>query len=133
MAGGLTLLFVTNAAILGCVRLLTHSELSEDPRDFIANSLVHWAETFGHDSRIYVALYLLLHGAVKAGLAGLLWHGTKWAYPAAIIFIGIFVIFSAYRLSLGWSIPLVAIIILDLVTLWVIGREWRARREIKAN
>ncbi len=133
MAGGLTLLFVTNAAILGWVRLLTHSELSEDPRDFIANSLVHWAETFGHDSRIYVALYLLLHGAVKAGLAGLLWHGTKWAYPAAIIFIGIFVIFSAYRLSLGWSIPLVAIIILDLVTLWVIGREWRARREIKAN
>jgi uncharacterized membrane protein len=126
MAGGLALLFVSNAAILGWVRLVTSSELSEDPHDVIANALVHWAQTFGHDSRIYAAVYLLLHGAVKAALAGSLWHGANWAYPAAIIFISVFVVFSAYRLSLGWSIPLAAIIILDLFTLLVIGREWRA-------
>jgi uncharacterized membrane protein len=133
MASGVLLLFVTNAAILGWVHLLTGSELSEDPRDVIANSLVHWAQTFGHDSRIYAAVYLLLHGAVKVGLAGSLWHGTKLAYPAAIIFIGVFVAFSVYRLSLGWSIPLAAIIFLDCFTLWIVGREWRAHGATKLN
>ncbi len=126
MASGIALLFVTNASILYWVRLLTRSELSEDPRDFIANMLVHWAESFGHDSRIYATAYLVLHGAAKITLAGLLLHGTKWAYPAALGFIGLFICFAGYRLSFGWSLPLAAIFILDLFTLWIIGREWRA-------
>jgi uncharacterized membrane protein len=127
IAGGVALTLATNASILRWVQLFTRSELSEDPRDFIANSLVHWAETFGQDSRIYVAAYLVLHGAAKITLAGLLLHGTKWAYPAAAGFISLFVAYAGYRLSFGWSLPLAAIVVLDVFTLWIIGREWRAR------
>lgn len=124
LAGGTALLLVSGPVILAWVNLLTRSELSEDPRDFIAGALLHWAEHFGRDSQFFVAAYLLFHGVVKVSLAFLLLLGKSWAYPVAIIFFSIFVGYAGYRLSLGWSFTLAGAVAFDVVTIAIIAREW---------
>jgi uncharacterized membrane protein len=131
LIGGLTLIFVSNAAILAFVRIIVRGELSEDAHDFLANGLLRWAENFGRDSRLFVAGYLLFHGAAKVSLAALLIRGVSWAYPAAIVFLTVFMAYAVYRLSHGWSLPLAAFILLDALTVWLIGREWRIGKSRK--
>jgi uncharacterized membrane protein len=125
--GGFALIFISNAEILGWAFMITRNEISEDPNDFLANSLLHWAESFGRDSRLFVAFYLLFHGVAKISLATMLMRGASWAYPAAMTFFSVFIAYSAYRLSLGWSLPLAGFVLLDALTVWLIGREWGMR------
>jgi uncharacterized membrane protein len=132
LAAGLALIFVSNAAILAFAQLVTSKEISEDAHDFLANALLHWAENFGADSRLFVAAYLMFHGAAKVTLATLLLKGVSWAYPAAMAFLGLFVAYALYRLSHGWSLPLAGFILLDVLTVWLIGRESRMRQRGKS-
>lgn len=132
LAAGLSLILVSNAAILAFARLVTRKEISEDAHDFLANALLHWAENFGADSRLFVAAYLLFHGAAKVTLATLLLRGVSWAYPAAMAFLGLFIAYALYRLSYGWSLPLAGFTLLDVLTVWLIGREWQMSKGGKA-
>jgi uncharacterized membrane protein len=125
LIAGTALILVSNAVILAFARVITRNEISEDAHDFIANALLHWAENFGRDSRLFVAGYLLFHGLAKVTLATLLIRGVRWAYPMAIVFFGLFITYALYRLSDGWSLPLAGFILLDVLTVWLIAREWR--------
>jgi uncharacterized membrane protein len=128
LISGFALIFISNAAILVWARIITRNEISEDAHDFVANALLRWAENFGRDSRLFVASYLLFHGAAKVSFATMLMRGVSWAYPAAIAFFGAFVAYAAYRLSMGWSLPLAGFILLDVLTIWLVWREWRMRK-----
>lgn len=126
LVGGLALLLIPTGAILSWVDYLTHSELLSDPTDFFANSFVHWATNFGHDTQVFAAVYLLFHGIAKSGLAALLLLGQKIAYPIAIVLFTAFVCYAGYRLHLHWSWALAAFVAFDVFTIGVIAREWRA-------
>ena len=124
--GGIALLFVQTGVIVALATALTAHELSEDPHDFVANLLTHWAASFGHSTQMFIAAYLLFHGIAKVTLATFLLMGKSWAYPAALTFFLVFVAYAVYRLSRGWSWPLAGVIVLDLVTIGLVAREWRA-------
>jgi uncharacterized membrane protein len=131
--GGSALIFVPTARITALIGLLTQRELSEDPQDVIANMLWHWATSFGHDKQVFAAVYLMLHGMAKVTLASLLIKEKNWAFPLAIAFFATFVGYSGFRLSLSWSWVLAGFMVLDLLTIWIVWREWRAKPHLTST
>lgn len=126
--GGTALLFARAGAIAALAAALTSRELSEDPHDLVANLLRRWATGFGHGAQMFAAAYLLFHGVAKVTLATFLLLGKSWAYPVAIVFFSTFVAYAVFRLSLGWTWTLSALVLLDLATIYLVAREWRAAR-----
>ena len=126
LIGGAALALIPTAEIVTLVDYLTRTELSKDPGDFVATHLMHWAENFGQGAQMFAAMYLLFHGVAKVTLATLLFRGMKIAYPIALVFFSAFVLYALHRLSLHWSWVLAAFTALDVFTIWVIAREWRA-------
>lgn len=132
IVGGTALLFVQTGAIMALATAVTVRELSEDPHDFVASLLRHWAAGFGHSAQLFTAAYLLFHGVAKVTLVTFLLMGKTWAYPVALTLFSIFVAYAMFRLSLGWSWILAGLIGLDLVTIGLIAREWRSMSASRA-
>ena len=65
LIGGLLLLFISPAGIMHLVNELTQHELSVDPHDFIANHLLHTAQSLTGGTLIYGSIYLIAHGLAK--------------------------------------------------------------------
>jgi undecaprenyl-diphosphatase len=124
--GGIALLFVQTGVIVALATTLTAHELSEDPHDLLANLLSDWAASFGHGTQMFIAAYLLFHGIAKVTLATFLLMGKSWAYPAALTFFLVFVAYAVSRLWRAWSWSLAGAVVLDLVTIGLVAREWRA-------
>jgi uncharacterized membrane protein len=123
---GAGLLFIQTGAIIAFFNDLVAPELVEDPNDTVAALVVHWANNLSHDTQVFAAIYLLLHGIAKIILVTFLLLGRTWAYPVAIVLFSAFLAYAGYRLSLKWSWLLVALVALDLITIWLIAREWSA-------
>ena len=79
LAGGAALLLVQPGVIAAWTNAVTQHELSEDPGDFLAVHLRQRGSDFGHSAQLFVAAYLLLHGAAKLLLAVSLLMGKAWA------------------------------------------------------
>lgn len=128
LVGGAVLLLLPPGAIAAWADAVTRHELSEDPGDVLANLLHRWGSDFGRNAQLFVAAYLLLHGVTKLLLAASLLMGRRWAYPVALVFLAVFMVYAGYRLAFAWSWFLVAVIILDAATIALVAREWRTRR-----
>jgi uncharacterized membrane protein len=123
--GGLLLLVVSPATIDRVVTSLTQHELSEDPHDFLATHLLKTAHGLTGSAVLFGALYLLAHGLVKVILVGALLKNQLWAYPWTIVFLGVFILYQVYRLSLKPSVGLAALTVFDAVIAWLTYREYR--------
>ena len=123
--GGLLLLVVSPATIDRVVTSLTQHELSEDPHDFVATHLLKTAHGLTGSAVLFGAVYLLAHGLVKVVLVAALLKNQLWAYPWMIVFLGIFIVYQVYRLSLEPSVGLAALTIFDAVIAWLTYREYR--------
>jgi uncharacterized membrane protein len=124
LLAALALAFTGPGAIVAFVQSITAQELSEDPGDLFSNLLRHWTAGLTQAEHFAVA-YLLLHGAIKLFLVIALLRDIRWAYPVASLFFGLFVAYMGYRLGLAWSWLLLALILFDLATLFLILLEWR--------
>lgn len=113
--------FVTRQFLLDLVQAITRSELTEDPRDFVASYLLHAAQGLSVSSQHFTAFYLLSHGVIKLWLIVGLWRKKLWYYPAAIAVFGLFILYQVYRYSFTHSLSLLLITALDVV---VIGLTW---------
>jgi uncharacterized membrane protein len=111
--GGLLLLIVTPATIDRVVTGLTQHELSEDPNDFLATHLLRTAHGLTGSAILFGAVYLLAHGLVKVILVVALLKNQLWAYPWTIGFLGVFIVYQLYRMSLKPSVGLTALTIFD--------------------
>ncbi len=121
IVGGVLAYFVTQKFLLNLVQAATQGELSEDPRDLIANYLLHQAEHLSVSAQHFAALYLLSHGVVKLALIVGLLEKKLWCYPTAIVVFGFFVVYQVFRYTFTHSLLLLLITGLDLV---VIGLTW---------
>lgn len=125
---GLVVLFVNRGAILSFSAFLTAHELAEDPHDFIANGIVQFASSFSADAKTFIAAYLLVHGAVKIFLVVNLLRGKLWAYPIAMGFLGIFLVYQIDRLLYGFSIWFFVLSIFDAILLFLVWHEYRWKK-----
>jgi uncharacterized membrane protein len=123
--GGLLLLVVSPATINRVVSSLTEHELSEDPHDFLATHLLRTAHGLTGSAVLFGAVYLLAHGLVKVILVAALLKNQLWAYPWMIAFLGIFIVYQLYRLSVRVSVGLTALTIFDALITWLTYREYR--------
>ncbi len=132
LAGGVLLLLVRPGMIRGLVLLITQHELSEDPRDLVANFLVRAAAHLSVSTQFFGFLYLLSHGIIKLVLAVSLWKAKLWSYPAAIAFFLAFILYQLYRYSYTHSIWLIFLSVLDLVFVILAWLEYmELKRELR--
>ena len=68
IAAGMFAYFVTQRFLLDLVQVITQTELTEDPRDFVAHYLLQAAQGLSVSGQRFTALYLLNHGVVKLWL-----------------------------------------------------------------
>ena len=130
IVGGLLLLLLRPDRIDTAVRVLTQHELIEDPNDFLMHLIVQSAQHLVGDAstKIFGAVFLLSHGAIKVGLVWALLRREAWAYPVAILAFAAFVAYQLYRYTHTHSIWLLALSLLDMV---VIALTWLEYRRLK--
>jgi uncharacterized membrane protein len=126
IVGGVALLVVSPGFILSVAALLTQDELTEDPRDFIANHLLDAAKHFSLTDEHFMVFYLLSHGVSKLFLVIALLREKLWAYPIALAVFGAFILYQLYRFTFTNSIGLIALSLFDLVMVELIWLEYRA-------
>ncbi len=125
---GLIALVVPPAALTNAIVFLTRNELSEDPHDFIANALLHWAQQLSIGVEIFAALYLISHGLIKFGVIFGLMKNQLWAYPLALWIFGAFAAYQTYLFAYDHSIAVALLTIFDLIVMWFIWREWLVQK-----
>ena len=121
IAGGILAYFITLQFLLKIAGLITQDELAEDPRDIIANYLLHGAQHISIGTQLFTALYLLSHGVIKLWVIVGLLRKRLWYYPTAMIVFGLFIAYQLYRFSFTHSVFLLLLTVVDFA---VIGLTW---------
>lgn len=103
---------------------ITSQEFSRDPNDLVVTLLRGAADAFVRGDRHFAAVYLIVHGLLKAAVSGLLLTGRHWAYPIGAAFVATFLAYTVHRLALHFSPLLLLFFMLDLFALFLIFREW---------
>ena len=130
MAGGVAAYFTTRHFLVGVVKSIVQGELSEDPRDFVANYLLHSAQHFSISAQHFTSLYLLSHGAVKLWLVVGLLRSKLWYYPTAIIVFTAFVAYQLYRFTFTHSPWLLLLTVVDVVVIVLSWHEYKYLRRV---
>ncbi|HEV2174824.1 MAG TPA: DUF2127 domain-containing protein, partial [Nitrospira sp.] len=120
ITGGIALFVVNPAFILRAVALLTQAELTEDPRDLVANYALHFARSLSFGTEHFAVWYLMIHGVVKILLVVGLLRRQLWSYPLAVIVFGAFIVYQLYRCTFTYSPGLIALSLLDGIVIWLI-------------
>lgn len=128
--GGVLLLFVDPTQIHNFVRALTEHELSEDPRDLVANYLRNSTRHLSGGTQAFAAVYLLWHGIFKVILVAALLLRRRWAYPTAILAFLLFLVYQMYRYSHTHAPELLMLSVLDV---FVIGLTWLEYGRLRAG
>jgi uncharacterized membrane protein len=122
---GFALFLINTSSLRDLVDWLTQGELQEDPTDFVATHLVVFFHHLSISTKHFAAVYLLTYGIAKVGLAAGLLRGKLWAYPAALIVLGLFLCYQIYRFSGNHSVGLGLISLLDFIILVLIWRDYQ--------
>lgn len=129
LIGGILLLFISPAHLSSIIRDLTEHEITQDPNDFIATHLRHFASGLTGSWTLFAAIYLLLHGVVKLVLAWAVFTNRLWAFPWMIVFLAVFVVYQIYEIIVDFNLGLTLLTIFDLIIIWLTVHEYRLRRK----
>ncbi len=125
LGSGIALYFVNTSGVEAWVRRLTLHELTEDPSDIVATTLLHIAQGFSIESQHFYAFYLASHGLVKLAMVLALARRVVWAYPVSIVVQIAFIAYQVYRYTFAPSWGLIVISLFDLIVIGLIWREYR--------
>lgn len=128
LVGGVLLLVIPPNTIDAITTFLTQHELSQNPNDFIATHVLQYGHDLTHGSHAFAAAFLLTHGLVKIVLVGALLRNYPWAYPFAIITLGLFIAYQVYRMVVEPTWGMAFLTVLDIVITWLIWREWQQQK-----
>lgn len=126
--GGLLLSTVTSGQLNRWVRFLTQHEIDNDADDVIVRFFIHAIQHRSASTKTFATVFLIGHGAVKAGLVVALMKKYRWAYPIAIAVFGTFLIYQSYRFALTHAIWLLALSVIDTFVILLTLIEFRRLR-----
>ena len=126
--GGFLVLFVSQQFIIKTILSVTQDELSDDPKDFISNYLIKFAQGFSVNSQHFIAFYLLSHGIIKAFLVVALFKEKLWSYPLAMVIFSLFGAYQIFEFARTGSVWLLALTVLDI---FIIALTWHEYRYMK--
>ena len=125
--GGMLVLLVPLHSINDIVIILTAHELETEPNEWFPNAIRHAVAHLSSDTKSFASVYLIGHGCIKIFLVMALWQERRWAFPVALWFIGVFVVYQLYRFSRTHSPALLLFALVDVCVAWLIWREYRAQ------
>lgn len=88
----------------------------------------HTTEELAGGTKQYVFLYLLSHGIIRVGLAYALLKEYLWAYPLALVVLGVFIVYQLVLLTGGFSVGLLGLTLFNFLVLGLTVYEWRKLR-----
>jgi uncharacterized membrane protein len=116
---GLFLLFVSPPSIQ---RFL--ARITGDSHSWVAYHIRHAADHFGSGSKVFAIGYLWVHAVIKLiAVYGIL-RNKLWAYPFALITLGMLMLFQVYSIIVKVSIGMVLLTVFDIFILGLIWREY---------
>ena len=122
--GGIFIWFASKAFLITFILNVFQNELSDDPKDYVANFIVNSASTLAVSSQYFLAIYLFLHGVVKVFLIISLFKKKLWAYPASITVFSVFIVYQLYRYYFTHSIWILALTLFDILIVLLAGHEY---------
>jgi uncharacterized membrane protein len=125
---GVVLYFTSVEALTGLIHVLVRDEILGNPDDWVARWVLHAADHMSVAGERFAAWYLISHGVVKLALVAGLLREKMWAYPASLAVMGAFIAYQLYRMTFAFSWGLIALTAFDVVVVWLIWHEYRARR-----
>ncbi|HET7528982.1 MAG TPA: DUF2127 domain-containing protein [Candidatus Saccharimonadales bacterium] len=128
IAGGVLLLIISPSQINHLARWLTHGELSEDPKDFVATHILKTAHHLTGAALTFGAVYLLAHGVVKVVLVYEVIRDHLWAYLALISVTALFIIYQSYRMAVKFTFGMLLLTIFDVVVVYLTQNEYRKHK-----
>ncbi len=123
--GGFIFLLASNLTLNRLVIALTEHELVEDPHDRIAIILRQAVLHISSDTRIFGSIYLIGHGLTKLWLVTGLLRGKRWAYPATICFLCLFIAYQLYHISDQYSLGLLLLTFFDTIFVFSIWYKYK--------
>jgi uncharacterized membrane protein len=129
---GLGLVLTPNHAILSLVSWMTSHELAQDPGEDMAQWFQNITDTFPIATQQFYAIYLLAHGALKFTMVLMLNRKVLWAYPAAMVVLGGFVLYQLFEFVAHGSTILLGLSALDSIMIVLVWREWGILKLVKA-
>ncbi len=123
--GSFVVLFITHHVIYSTVSYMTADELSEDPHDLIARTILEWSRDISLSHHTFAFVYLFTHGLVKVILIMGLLKKKLWAFKFGIVFFIIFIFYELYRFTLTRSLWLLLLCLFDALVLSLIIYQYR--------
>ena len=130
LIGGILVLSLSPHTILRITNFFTQDILQENPHNFIANHIEHAGRHLASGQTTFAALFLLTHGLVKVVLVTCLLLNKLWAYPWALVVLGLFLVYQIYLLITKTTFGMAFLTVLDAIIIYLVWREWQ---KIKAE
>lgn len=128
--GGLLLIFIAPSTLHKFLAFLTQREIVEDPHDKLANLVLNSAQHFNSGGKTFAVAYLWIHAVIKlVAVIGIL-RNKLWAYPFALITLGLFMVFQVYSIIVKISLGMILLTIFDAFIVWLIWREYGKERAV---
>jgi uncharacterized membrane protein len=125
IVAGIVIFFIAPTFILHAITQIAHSGIVGSPTGVIASQLLKAIDEFTHGTQIFIALYLFSRGLIKTIIIAALFKNKLWAYPAALVVLGLFVLYQAYQILTTHSLLLIGVTIFDLIVMFFIWEEYR--------
>jgi uncharacterized membrane protein len=125
--GAFLVLVVPRSLVLKVAEFLTSGELAQDANDPIATALRSAAQAFTVHTHYLLALYLVLHGAIKVFLVLGIFAGKRIAYPLFMIALALFSAYEAYLGLVRHEALLQILAAFDFILLILTAYEYRRR------
>ncbi len=127
--GGFLILIISPQTLNKIVYFLTEHELSEDPKDIVANYFLHAAAELSVSNQLFGFSYLLSHGVIKIILIISLWKQKLWSYPVAMIFFALFGVYQMYKYYLDHSPGWIVLTVVDVFVIILTSVEYSELKE----
>ncbi len=122
---GITLLKYVGTPAIDLFHQIMQHEFVEDPNDLLLTMIGQIVSTHGFSITFFLASYLIFWGVIDVFLSVSMLRHHIWAFPVSIVLIAAFVLYEAYRFSYTHSLMLLGVIIIDILVVWVIRKEYR--------
>ena len=124
---GLAIYFVTIKEIRLITKWILSWHIFADPHDRRTEVMQVALAGLPIDSKTFISVYLLLHGALKIGLVIGLLAEKRWAYPVGLFGLGAFVVYQLWHYYLHHHTTLLVLAVFDIFIMWMVWREWREK------
>jgi uncharacterized membrane protein len=129
---GATLLYIFGPhAISRTIVMFSHGELIEDPHNSIAQLVLRIMNIPHPHITTFAIFYLFVHGTINAIFVIGLLREKLWAYRFAIVAMGIFLCYQAYRLIALPSPWMILLTTFDLGIIILVIHEYKLRKKQK--